>query len=45
MFRVAVGLEQVPPSFARINEELPERKSSGSGQKKVRLTAVRVPPR
>jgi hypothetical protein len=28
---IAVGLERGPLSFVRINEELPERKGSGSG--------------
>jgi hypothetical protein len=35
-----VGLEQGPLSLVRINEELLEWKSSGSGSRKPRLTAV-----
>jgi hypothetical protein len=39
-----MGLERGPLSLVRINEELLERKSIGSGLK-LRLTNVRDPPR
>jgi hypothetical protein len=40
-----VGLERGPLRLLRINEELLERKSSGSGLENLRLTAVGDPPR
>jgi hypothetical protein len=40
IFWGAVGLERRPPSFVRITDELLERKSSGPGSRKQRLTAV-----
>jgi hypothetical protein len=44
IFRLAVDLERGPFSFVRINQELFQRKSSGSGLEN-RLLAVGVPPR
>jgi hypothetical protein len=37
-----VGLERGPLSLVRITEELLEWKSSGSGSRKLRLTAVGI---
>jgi hypothetical protein len=37
-----VGLERGPLSLVRITEDLLERKSSGSGSRKSRLTAVEI---
>jgi hypothetical protein len=42
IFCEIVGLERGPPSLVRITEELLEWKSSGSGSRKPRLTAVRI---
>jgi hypothetical protein len=42
IFREVVGLERGPLSLVRITEELLEWKSSSSGSRKPRLTAVRI---
>jgi hypothetical protein len=42
IFWEVVGLERGPLSFVRISEELLEWKSSGSGSRKPRLTAVGI---
>jgi hypothetical protein len=42
IFWEVVGLERGPFSFVSITEELLEWKSSGSGSRKQRLTAVRI---
>jgi hypothetical protein len=42
IFWEVVGLERGPLGLVRINEELPEWKSSGSGSRKSRSTAVAI---
>jgi hypothetical protein len=41
-FSEIVGLERGPLSLVRITDELPEWRSSGSGSRKPRLTAVGI---